>query len=74
MSFKVKSPKVSDPPAAPAQPVAPTTLPTTERARRLATGGRQSTFLGSLGRAALPRAGGTLMGAWGGSATGSGGA
>lgn len=74
MTFKVNSPKTSEPPPAPSQPVAPATLPTTERARRLSTRGRQSTFLGSIGRTALPRAGGTLMGAWGGSATSSGGA
>jgi hypothetical protein len=58
MSFKVKQPKVTAPPEPPAQNVAPQSLPTSERKRRLSTGGRQSTFLGGLGQAALagPRA------------------
>lgn len=65
MSFKTKAPKVADPPPAPAQSVAPVTMPTTERARRLSTGGRQSTWLGAVGRAALPQARGTLTGVGG---------
>lgn len=65
MSFKVKSPKVTDPPAAPAQQVAPVTTPQTERQRRLSSGGRQSTFLGSLGAAALPSPRGSLTGVGG---------
>ncbi|PZQ63362.1 MAG: hypothetical protein DI570_09220 [Phenylobacterium zucineum] len=65
MSFKVKQPKVAAAPETPAQDVAPQTLPTSDRKRRLSTGGRQSTFLGSLGAAALARGGATLTGAGG---------
>lgn len=66
MSFKVKQPKVAAAPEAPAQPVAPVTQPTDERKRRLATGGRQSTFLASIARAALPQPRGSLTGYGGG--------
>lgn len=65
MSFKVKQPKVAPAPAAPAQPVTPVTTPQTERQRRLSSGGRQSTFLGSLGAAALPQPRGSLTGVGG---------
>ncbi|ODT88116.1 hypothetical protein [Phenylobacterium sp. SCN 70-31] len=65
MSFKVKSPKVEAPPTPPVQSVAPVTQPTTDRSRRLSSGGRQSSFLGGLARAALPQARGSLTGSWG---------
>lgn len=62
MSFKVKSPKVAAAPETPAQPVAPVTQPTDARAKRLRTGGRQSTFLGGVASAALPAPRGNLTG------------
>jgi hypothetical protein len=63
MSFKVKSPKVTAAPTLPTQPItAPVTDPQTSRARRLATGGRQSTFLGGLIRSALAAPGNSLTG------------
>lgn len=65
MSFKVKSPKVAPAPEVPAQPVAPVTLPTDARMRRLRTGGRQSTFLGGVASATLPNPRGNLTGSAG---------
>lgn len=68
MSFKVKGPKVTDPPATPLQDmVNPLGAPQDARRRRLATQGRSSTFLGSAVRAAasLPSPGGTLTGVGG---------
>lgn len=66
MSFKVGKPKVEPVPAVPAQAVAPVVTPQTGRQRRLATGGRQSTFLGGLGSSMLPAPGNTLTGVGGG--------
>ena len=65
MSFKVKSPKPAPAPEAPAPVVAPISQPTDARARRLRTGGRQSTFLGGIASAALPSPTGGLTGASG---------
>ena len=67
MSFKVKAPKVAAPPATPlqSQSIVPQSLPTSERRRRLATGGRQSTFLAAIGQAALAGPRPSLTGAGG---------
>lgn len=66
MSFRVKGPKVQPTPPVPAQEVAPISSPVSGRAKRLATGGRQSTFLGGLASASLPAPRNTLTGSWGG--------
>lgn len=65
MSFKVKSPKPAPAPELPAQPVAPVTQPTDARAKRLRTGGRQSTFLGGISAPYLAPPRGNLTGASG---------
>jgi hypothetical protein len=53
MSFHTKAPKVDPPPPVPAPVINPTATPQTGRLRRLATGGRQSTFLGSIAQSSL---------------------
>lgn len=59
MSFaRSTSPQASQP-LIPTQELVP---PASERKTRLATGGRASTFLGSIGRSAAPPAGPTLTG------------
>jgi hypothetical protein len=65
MSFKVKSPKPAPAPEMPAPVVAPVSQPTDARARRLRTGGRQSTFLGGAASSALAAPRGSLTGAAG---------
>lgn len=62
MSFHVKAPKNAPSPALPAPEVAPVSNPQTSRSRRLASGGRQSTFLGGLISQALPAPGNSLTG------------
>lgn len=69
MGFKVKAPKVAAAPPVPAPEVAPVVTPQSGRAKRLSSGGRQSTFLGALGATSTPLPSpsrSTLTGGWGG--------
>lgn len=61
MSFATRPPKRDDAPAVP-NPTDTQGSATSARRRRMASGGTQSTFMGSWASAALPSAGATLTG------------